>query len=203
MLREESIWLRSVLTPLAEAGRVSSVLDVGSSTGRFRAVDQPYIDANVFAPLRARGIRIWHLDAKVGDGVDIVCSVEQLPRLSDRYDLVLACNVLEHVRHPDRVARDLRALVSPGGYLVVTVPSQYPYHEDPIDTMFRPTDMDLVRMLEPCRVLESRILPIREPLLGPRIAGLIALVRRRGLAGVRLARLFSPVRVACAVVQPL
>jgi hypothetical protein len=51
---------------------------------------------------------------------------------------------MEHVLNPARLASLLTDLVRDQGFLLVTVPRSYRYHEDPIDTMFRPS----VEMLE-------------------------------------------------------
>jgi hypothetical protein len=39
------------------------------------------------------------------------------------------------------VAHHCLDLLSIGGLIFVTVPLSYPYHRDPIDTMFRPTQL--------------------------------------------------------------
>lgn len=43
----------------------------------------------------------------------------------DRFDLVIASEVLEHVVRPDMFLRDLRERVAEGGRLIVTVPNGY------------------------------------------------------------------------------
>ena len=42
---------------------------------------------------------------------------------SDPWDVVVACEVIEHVAHPDRFIEQLAALVEPGGHIVVTTPN--------------------------------------------------------------------------------
>ena len=56
---------------------------------------------------------------------------------------VLCCNVLEHVPDVRTFGGRLGQIVAPGGRLVVTVPHRYPHHNDPIDTMFRPSPEEL------------------------------------------------------------
>ena len=75
MFIEESLWIKAVLNNL-ELLTGSTVLDMGSSTAQFRQVDQPHIESNVFYPLRQRGCQIYHLDSKQGNGVDIVCDID-------------------------------------------------------------------------------------------------------------------------------
>ena len=70
---------------------------------------------------------------------------------------VLCCNLLEHVAEPGTIARSLVELVGPGGFAVVTVPYRFPYHADPIDTMFRPTPEELVALFPGLDVVDSSI----------------------------------------------
>ncbi len=141
MLPSEARWLGRKLKALP-AERLFPILNVGSSTAQFRERDQPWIDAQIFAPLRRRGGRVIHLDMKADVGVDLVGDLDDPTFFESlrqtRPGSVLCSNVLEHVRDPGSVARKLVDLVPPGGFLVVTVPRGFPYHPDPIDTMFRP-----------------------------------------------------------------
>lgn len=119
----------------------ATCLNVGSSTRRFREVEQPHIQAALVGPLEAQGIRFVHCDLKPADGVDLVGNVldpDFQRRLADRQpDLLLCCNLLEHLTDPQAFADACAGLVRAGGYLVVTVPFSYPYHADPIDTLLR------------------------------------------------------------------
>lgn len=150
MLIEEARWINDVLEKAGpEPGWM--VLDIGSSTEYFRRVDQPYIDYYVFRPLRKAGATIVHVDSRQGEGIDLIADladpgsqgqVDNLPKA----DIVLCCNMLEHVVDRQMVAGRLSQLPRPGGLLVVTVPHVYRYHEDPIDTMYRPTNKELERL---------------------------------------------------------
>ena len=75
--------------------------------------------------------------------MDIVCDVTDpsVPPQSitgRRFALVLCTNLLEHVTDRERVVIAVSDLVAADGYLLVTVPQVYRYHEDPIDTGYRP-----------------------------------------------------------------
>ncbi len=141
MLRREARWLGETMATLP-AERLFPLLNVGSSTAQVRERDQPWIDGEIFAPMRRRGGRVIHLDMKPDAGVDLVGDLDDpvffdsLRALGVRS--VLCSNVLEHVRDPGALARRLVALTPAGGYLVVSVPRGFPYHPDPIDTRFRP-----------------------------------------------------------------
>lgn len=158
MILVEARWVRRALAQLPD-GRLFPLLNVGSQDEAFRKSGQPWIDSEVFAPLRRRGGKVTHLDLAAGDGVDIVGdlldpAVRQ--RLGDTRS-VLCANVLEHV--PDRVpfAAALEEIVSPGGYLIVTCPRRFPYHADPIDTLFRPDPAELAGLFPSMRLQASAV----------------------------------------------
>jgi len=62
---------------------------------------------------------------------------------------VLCCNILEHVQDARGFADIVSRLVPADGYLVVSVPHSYPFHADPIDTLFRPAPDEVVTMFGP------------------------------------------------------
>lgn len=139
-----------------------SALDVGSSTHQFRTVVQPHIDRNVFAPLRARGLSITHLDARDEDGVDLVADVTTLDGVDTTFDLVLCTNLLEHVVDRSQTLRHVKRVVKPSGWLVLTVPRRYPIHHDPIDTGYRPTARELTALLGWTDVLSQEVITVRD-----------------------------------------
>ena len=136
MLEAEAIRIREILLARAD---ISPLLDLGSSTRAFRTVAKPHIERELFEPLRAAGIAVVHSDRRAGDGIDIVADLDD-PALRGRgFRCLLCANLLEHVRDPAAAAAACEDIVEPGGLILVTVPSSYPYHADPIDTGFRPT----------------------------------------------------------------
>jgi hypothetical protein len=51
--------------------------------------------------------------------------------------------MLEHVRDRAAVTAACEEIVGPGGLILATVPSSFPYHADPIDTGYRPAPDEL------------------------------------------------------------
>lgn len=157
----ESKWLGERLARIPDAD-LFPLLNVGSSTLEFRTRTQPYIDINVFAPLRARGGAVYHADMKPAPGVDLVGNlldpsfVAQLASLSPRS--VLVSNVLEHVSDRRALCHALLDIAPPGGYLIVSGPHDYPYHPDPIDTMFRPSIQEVVEHFPGTTMIDSAII---------------------------------------------
>src|SRR5690349_21432033 len=101
MFKAEARWLREQVLSFA-SGSVSPLLNIGSSTRHFREVEQPWNEAELFAPLKARGIEVIHSDFREGEGIDIradILSDADLPRLKAlNAKAILCCNILEHVR---------------------------------------------------------------------------------------------------------
>jgi Macrocin-O-methyltransferase (TylF) len=130
MLAAEAKWVARVVTALpADA---FPLLNVGSQTREFRERDQPAIESQVFAPLRAGGRAVVHTDLREGDGIDVS---GDLTNGAFRVDLmssygirsILCCNVLEHVPDPSLLASSLAGLVdATGGHMIVTVPHDVP-----------------------------------------------------------------------------
>jgi hypothetical protein len=90
-------------------------------------------------------------------------SDEGVARLKNiKADVVLASNLLEHVESPILGLLNLTRIADKGSVLIITGPSQYPYHPDPIDNGFRP-GRDFVSHLLP----EFETLIDRTYLAGP------------------------------------
>jgi SAM-dependent methyltransferase len=57
----------------------------------------------------------------------------EYPIADESYDVVVAANVLEHVRKPWVWMRELVRIVRKGGLVITINPVSWPYHEAPID----------------------------------------------------------------------
>jgi hypothetical protein len=156
--RQEAQWVGEQLRGIG----CRVVLNLGSGSKRFREVSKPYIDRDIFEPLARAGARVVHSDLKVGEGVDIGGDVFD-PAIQVRLrelaaDAIVACNIMEHLPEDlrGRFPAVLDSLLRPGGVLVVTVPYSYPYHADPIDTLYRPNPKELCALFPGYEVLEAR-----------------------------------------------
>jgi hypothetical protein len=149
MLVREAKWFGRRIAELGEAA-VFPMLNVGSHTEQFRAREQPWIDRHIFAPARKRDAKVLHLDLRAAPGVDLVGDLTEpsfLARLAAmRFRSVFCSNLLEHVPNREEIGRAAVGAVEPGGYLFVSCPNVFPYHPDPIDTMFRPDVEDLAAL---------------------------------------------------------
>lgn len=168
MLIEEARWLAARLDAL-EPHDIFPMYNIGSSTEHFRCVEQPYIDEYLFKPIRARRFEVVHVDTKAAKGVDLVGDLTDPDFLRDLRQLeiksIMCCNLLEHVIDRRLVCGALLSMVPHGGYLFVTVPYRFPYHEDPIDTLFRPRIDELAALfpgttLQVAEIIRARRAPL-------------------------------------------
>jgi len=161
MFRAEADWLRRALDPFPSE-RLSPLLNLGSGSAVRREAIQPWVEDQVFRPLRQRGVEIVHVDMRELAGVDICADLthpaDVLRLRALRPRALLCCNLLEHVLEPKRLAHHCLDLVGVGGLIFVTVPFSYPYHRDPIDTMYRPSLDQLVHLFSGAHLFDGTIL---------------------------------------------
>lgn len=203
MLKREAQWIASAFEGI-ESARLFPFVNIGSSSAQLREVDQPFIEQLIFEPLRRRGGPIHHVDGKAEPGVDLILDLaldtawEQLRSLQPR--CVLCSSVFEHVADRQLLAQRLISLLQPGGYLLVSVPSLFPYHPDPIDTGFRPDPAQLIALFPELRARQVEEISCGR--LGDLVVGQVPRLAKKvvGLLGSSVAR---RVKLAAAVeVEP-
>lgn len=167
MFREEARWIRNALSPIVRPSM--KVIDVGASSLEFRKQVQPHIHEQIHGPILERGAHITFADLKQEPGVDVVVNLAMadIPEatFANQYDLIICCNILEHVADRKVFLGNLVRFAHPGSYLLVSVPRVYPHHNDPIDTMYRPGVARLVSDIREhigCVVLAAEELVINE-----------------------------------------
>lgn len=162
MFREEAKWLANIIYSL-NPNSVFPMLNIGSSNKKFREQEQPWIDELLFKPARTKGYSVIHTDIKNDIGVDLVgdlCSLDFLKQLSEmNIQSVICSNLLEHINNREEISKIISSIVPQSGYLFVTVPYKYPYHCDPIDTMFRPNIQELSSLFPDFKIVNGEILP--------------------------------------------
>lgn len=162
MFKEEAKWLANIIYSL-NPNSVFPMLNIGSSNKKFREQEQPWIDELLFKPARTKGYSVIHTDIKNDIGVDIVgdlCSLDFLKKLSEmNIQSVICSNLLEHINNREEISKIISSIVPKNGYLFVTVPYKYPYHCDPIDTMFRPNIQELSSLFPDFKIVNGEILP--------------------------------------------
>jgi hypothetical protein len=158
MMKCDAEWLNGVLAKFS-VDELSPVLNLGSSTLAFRTTEQPYIQELIVAPLEARGVRIVHTDLKHAPGVDIAGDIfdhadfARLKAVGARS--IICTHMFEHVVDRADLRRRILDLLPDNGLFFVTVPASYPEHNDPIDTLFRPTPAELAAVFAGQQILET------------------------------------------------
>jgi hypothetical protein len=140
------------------------LLNVGSSSEDFRKKIGPYIDEEIFAPIKKLNVKVTHFDLKDEEGVDIAGDIfdsaiqEKLKNL--RPNLILACNLLEHLKQDmrEQFPSIIDRIIGGNGIIIITVPHSYPLHLDPIDTYYRPSLEDLDLLFPEYDLIDSSII---------------------------------------------
>lgn len=159
----------------ARDGGARDVLDVGCGTGattaflcRGRRVTACDLSPEALAHARALGLAPL-----------VRASGEALPFRDESFDAALALDVLEHHADDARVAREIRRVLRPGGFLLATVPA-FPFLWGPHDVLShhhrRYRLAELVRLAEDAG-LTVRLATYFNSLLFPVVA-LVQLARR-------------------------
>lgn len=123
----------SLVALLPEGEGRSRALDVGCDRSPYRQL------------LEARGYLVETLDLSPESEADHVGSVEETGLEDAEFGVVLCTQVLEHCDDPWRGIRELRRIVRPGGFLLLSVPHVSFYHPHPADH-WRFTQEGLVRL---------------------------------------------------------
>jgi len=165
MRLEEAKHIKYILAKYTGNNRKLEVLlNLGSSTGDFRKIQQPHIDKYIFKPLDKTIYQTIHFDLKNDIGVDLsgnIFDVEtQKTLLKTKPTIIMCCNLMEHLdedlRH--QVPNIFDLILENEGVLLITVPYSYPVHLDPIDTYFRPSPLQLSALFPGYYTLDKSII---------------------------------------------
>lgn len=158
MLYKESKYIYQLLQKL-RLNNQDLLLNIGSSTRVFRTDIQPYINKVIFSRLNNKVI---HIDIKNEEGVDLVGNImeeEFQVRIIDLYPKVILCNnILEHIQERKLFIDTLYRILPTDSFILITVPYKFPYHEDPIDTLYRPSLSYLIEDFKNFRFVNGKII---------------------------------------------
>lgn len=73
------------------------------------------------------------LDMQDGPGVDMMADFEQGGVRAESFNTVICVDTLEHTPHPQRIIKNMHAVLAPGGKCVVGVPFAWYLHDHPRD----------------------------------------------------------------------
>ena len=98
-----------------------------------------------------------------GPGVDIVGDITNSATIDilagSSFKSIFCMNLLEHVEEPLVIVEAMQQLLKPGGLAFVSVPYRFPYHPDPIDTLFRPDPSELSHLFKSFSIIQASIVP--------------------------------------------
>lgn len=140
---------------------------------------------------RSRGLSVVRGDA------------QRLPFGDGTFDLVLACDVLEHLRDDDAAVQELRRVLQPSGCLVITVPAD-PDLWSPHDVAlqhFRRYTRESLESLVTDNGFELHSMSAWMVLLRPVVAARRALTRRRAAEATEPDDLVSDLELVAAPVN--
>jgi SAM-dependent methyltransferase len=113
-------FIRREAIPLMEPGM--KVLDAGSGK-----LPEQYLREEILST----GATLHTCDLNFGPGVDFEADVSDMAFEDGSYDIVLNTQVLEHVKDPGKVCKELARVLKPGGLLFLTTPQSSPLHNLP------------------------------------------------------------------------
>jgi SAM-dependent methyltransferase len=127
--------ISQLIQQLPGGGANQLALDLGSGRSPYRS------------EVEDRGYTLRTLDLSPASGADYVGCAEQTGLPDNSFDLVLCTQVLEHTDDPWQAAREIRRILKPGGYAILSAPHVWFYHPHPRDH-WRFTQQGLVRLVE-------------------------------------------------------
>lgn len=112
----------------------SHTLAIGAVPARSKVLDVGVADGSVASVLGRMGCRVWaiEIDPVAAEAARELCEdvvvgdVETLDLdsfFSERFDVVLLLDVLEHLKDPSAALRKIAAVIAPDGWIVVSLPN--------------------------------------------------------------------------------
>jgi hypothetical protein len=142
MRLEESLEIQSTLE--RHIKKIGSVINLGSGDIRKLKKDKPWVFKHVFDPLTKKSLVI-HADIDSFNGACQICNLTKSNALdfintTPKPRLFILANVLEHVpkKSVKIILNKIFKAMNKGDFFLITAPYSYPYHPDPIDSMYRP-----------------------------------------------------------------
>ncbi|HFU76307.1 MAG TPA: class I SAM-dependent methyltransferase [Arcobacter sp.] len=100
------------------------VLDIGGKKDNKRGKFRP--------PLNQ--VDSWeYLNIDEDTNPDYLCSADSIPVEDEHFDMVLLCEVLEHLENPEEVLNEAQRVLKKGGRVIISMPFLNAIHADPYD----------------------------------------------------------------------
>lgn len=122
LIIESRIAYRQAILSLLEPDPNARLLDIGCGTGKLTRMFIQRLGCKVATGVDTESAEYSQLK------VDRYDLNEGLPYTSDSFDVIVASHVLEHLWHTDIFMRDLRRVLKPSGYAVISTPNLASWH---------------------------------------------------------------------------
>lgn len=142
--RNRYTFVRRTLRRLATRHRFESALNLGTGEGDYDRMIASYCQALTgcdvneedIAHARALNKGVMNLQYELNDALNL-----SYPEAS--FDLLVSCEVIEHVGRPDRMIQEIARVMRPGGWVIMTFPSrEFPITYDPVNRIWQLTRGD-------------------------------------------------------------
>lgn len=125
-------------------------VNLGSGHINNLLLKKPWIEQNIFSHFK----KTIKVDKIAFDNIDIVGdladpSIYKSIKEIECKKIFFLCNVLEHVSSKNRkiILNNIYTCMNSRDELIISVPYDYPYHADPVDTLYRPSAVALSRSI--------------------------------------------------------
>lgn len=120
-------WQRMVLQVAGSLIQGSRVMEIGCGRGGFvpalLAAGARQIVAADFSETAVAKARSYAEAQGLSDVEFRVEDIEAIKLPPEQFDVVVSCETIEHVPHPERAVAELARILRPGGHLVLTTPN--------------------------------------------------------------------------------
>ncbi len=137
-------FVRKKLRQLSENQNFETALNLGTGEGDYDRMIAGYCQSLIacdvneedIAHARALNRGVMNLQYEVDDALNL-----SHPEAS--FDLLVSCEVIEHVGRPERMVQEIARVLRPGGFAIMTFPSrEFPITYDPINRIWQMTRGD-------------------------------------------------------------
>ncbi|MBU3928502.1 MAG: methyltransferase domain-containing protein, partial [Bacteroidetes bacterium] len=132
----------------------------GSQTENYNEENKHIINY-LIDPIRNKHV-IKNLDLQMGKGIDFTGNIyndDFLEHMKQfKFDVILLCNVLEHVVDIPSLCHRAQCLLSENGFIVFSGPNDFPTHYDPIDNGFRPGIEEVKELFKNMEMIKGEVL---------------------------------------------
>ena len=107
--------------------------------------------------------KVVDVEFNLHQNTDVVADAHELPFKENTFDLFLAMNVFEHLRHPFLAANEIFRVLKPGGELHIHTAFLQPLHEEPVH-FFNATEFGVREWLRHFEHVRCEVTPNFNPL---------------------------------------